>query len=117
MQGNSVAFYVTSLANLNVQWSGFGLTLAHAVLCLGSEAQHCDMATVDDVFSGAGQKSMSSMALPEGSPVYATIRISQDGKQVCASSSSVLRLDTTAPVLGLVNIGHNAGSPPYWANS
>jgi len=116
MQGNLAAFYITSLANLKAQWSGFVLLNAHAVLCLGSDAVHCNIAMVDDVFSAAGQKDIG-VALPEGSPIYATIRVSQDGKQACASSSSMLRLDTTAPVPGLVNIGHNAGSPPYWANS
>jgi hypothetical protein len=117
MQAGAAVVYVSSTGNLLIQWSGFDLANAKAVLCLGSDATHCDVATLADVTLAAGQHAVTAGMLSQGAPVYATIRVSQDGKLTCARSTSVLRLDTTPPTHGLVNIGHNDGSPPYWANS
>ena len=98
-----------------MQWAGFELTNARAILCLGSDPGHCNVATLHDVVTAAGQISLEQLTLSD-TLLYATIRVTQDGKKACSSSSLALRIDDTPPVAGRVSFGLDAGSPLVWTN-
>eukprot|EP00730_Choanoeca_flexa_P005463 TRINITY_DN11947_c0_g1_i6.p1 TRINITY_DN11947_c0_g1~~TRINITY_DN11947_c0_g1_i6.p1 ORF type:complete len:1115 (+),score=165.45 TRINITY_DN11947_c0_g1_i6:506-3850(+) len=108
--------FVTSTAGLQVSWRDFALDTAKAILCVGSDEGHCDIAMLNDIRSSRGVMPIESLSLPSGMPIYATIRVSQDGKMVCHASSAKLQIDSTPPVEGVVSVGRESGSMPYWAN-
>jgi hypothetical protein len=116
VDGAIPAFYVTSLDHVSVQWSGFGLNNARAILCLGSDAGHCNVATLHDVTTETGQTAIALLNLTD-STMYATIRVVQDGKLACSSSSLALQVDATPPSAGVVRIGHGASSPSIWPST
>jgi hypothetical protein len=115
-QGLVDASFVTTQKQLLVNWNSFDLDGARGILCLGTQAMVCNLNTISDISAGAGSISIADQSLPEGADIFATVRIVHSGRLDCGSSSAALRLDTSGPKPGLVSVGYDAGTLPFWTN-